>query len=96
MSVLLMPFRMETIAKARTGFEDALKKNGFSEDKKNVKIIYRNAQGSIPTLTQIVNYFIGEKVDLLATCTTLATITALQKNQKLSLFSRWYRQQPNV
>lgn len=40
------------------GFEDALKKNGFSEDKKTIRIEYRNAQQSIPTLTQIVNYFI--------------------------------------
>ncbi len=64
-------FEDATIAKARIGFTDALKKNGFSEDQKSVKIIYRNAQGSIPALTQIVNYFIGEKVSLMATCTTL-------------------------
>src|ERR1700760_586699 len=56
-------FEDATIAQARTGFTDALKQNGFSEDQKTVKIIYRNAQGNIPTLTQIVNYFIGEKVD---------------------------------
>src|SRR3954471_9194559 len=72
-------FEDATIAQARTGFVDALKKNGFSEEQKNVKIEYRNAQGDIPTLTQIVNYFVSEKVDLLATCTTLATITAIQK-----------------
>jgi putative ABC transport system substrate-binding protein len=79
-------FEDATIAKARTGFVDALKKNGFSEDQKNVKITYRNAQGDIPTLTQIVNYFIGEKVDLLATCTTLSTITALQKTKTIPVF----------
>ncbi len=79
-------FEDETIARARIGFADALKKNGFSEDQKNVKIIYRNAQGSIPTLTQIVNYFIGEKVDLLATCTTLSTITAIQKTKTIPVF----------
>lgn len=79
-------FEDATIAKARTGFVDALKKNGFSEDQKNVKIVYRNAQGSIPTLTQIVNYFIGEKVDLLATCTTLSTITAIQKTRTIPIF----------
>jgi putative ABC transport system substrate-binding protein len=79
-------FEDATIAKARTGFVDALKKNGFSEDQKNVKIVYRNAEGSIPTLTQIVNYFIGEKVDLLATCTTLSTITAIQKTKTIPIF----------
>jgi putative ABC transport system substrate-binding protein len=79
-------FEDATIARARTGFVDALKKNGFSEDQKNVKIDYRNAQGSIPTLTQIVNYFIGDKVDLLATCTTLSTITALQKTKTIPVF----------
>ncbi|WP_158795917.1 ABC transporter substrate-binding protein [Pedobacter sp. L105] len=79
-------FEDATIAKAHTGFVDALKKNGFSEGQHNVKIIYRNAQGSIPTLTQIVNYFIGEKVTLMATCTTLSTISALQKTKTIPIF----------
>jgi putative ABC transport system substrate-binding protein len=79
-------FEDATIAKARIGFTDALKKNGFSEDQKSVKIIYRNAQGSIPALTQIVNYFIGEKVSLMATCTTLSTISALQKTKTIPVF----------
>ncbi|WP_448699469.1 ABC transporter substrate-binding protein [Mucilaginibacter sp. AW1-3] len=78
-------FEDATIAQARTGFTDALKQNGFSEDQHNVKIEYHNAQGSIPTLTLIVNQFIGEKVDLLATCTTLSTITALQKTKDTDL-----------
>ncbi|MDB5118459.1 MAG: substrate-binding protein [Mucilaginibacter sp.] len=79
-------FEDATIAQARTGFTDALKKNGFSEDNKTVKIEYRNAQGNIPTLTQIVNYFISEKVDLLATCTTLSTVTAVQKTKTIPIF----------
>jgi putative ABC transport system substrate-binding protein len=80
-------FEDATIAQARTGFTDALKKNGFSEDQKTVKIEYRNAQDDIPTLTQIVNYFISEKVDLLATCTTLSTITAIQKTKTIPIFA---------
>ncbi|MEO6852277.1 MAG: ABC transporter substrate-binding protein, partial [Mucilaginibacter sp.] len=80
-------FEDVTISQARTGFTDALKKNGFSEDQKTVKIEYRNAQGDIPTLTQIVNYFISEKVDLLATCTTLSTITAVQKTKTIPIFA---------
>ena len=80
-------FEDATISQARTGFTDAMKKNGFSEDQKNIKIEYRNAQGDIPTLTQIVNYFISEKVDLLATCTTLSTITAIQKTKTIPVFA---------
>ena len=79
-------FEDATIAQACTGFTDALKKNGFSEEQHTVKIDYRNAQGDIPTLTQIVNYFISEKVDLLATCTTLSTITAAQKTKTIPIF----------
>jgi len=79
-------FEDASIAPARTGFVDALKKNGFSEEQKNVKIEYRNAQGSIPTLTQIVNYFVSQKVDLMATCTTLSSITAAQKTKSIPIF----------
>jgi putative ABC transport system substrate-binding protein len=79
-------FEDASIAPARTGFVDALKKNGFSEGQKNVKIEYRNAEQSIPTLTQIINYFISEKVDLLATCTTLSSITAAQKTSTIPIF----------
>jgi putative ABC transport system substrate-binding protein len=79
-------FEDATIAQAKNGFVDALKKNGFSEDQHNIKIEYRNAQGSIPTLTQIVNYFVSEKVDLLATSTTLATVAAIQKTKTIPIF----------
>ncbi|WDF53666.1 ABC transporter substrate-binding protein [Mucilaginibacter sp. KACC 22063] len=78
-------FEDATIAQARTGFTDALKQNGFSEDKHTVSIEYRNAQGSIPTLTQIVNQFVSEPVDLLATCTTLSTVTAAQKTKTIPI-----------
>jgi putative ABC transport system substrate-binding protein len=79
-------FEDATISQARIGFVAALKQNGFSEDQKNIKIEYRNAQGSIPTLTQIVNYFITEPVDLLATCTTLSSVTAVQKTKTIPIF----------
>jgi putative ABC transport system substrate-binding protein len=79
-------FEDATIAQAKNGFIDALKKNGFSEDQNNIKIEYRNAQGTIPTLTQIVNYFVSEKVDLLATSTTLATVAAIQKTKTIPIF----------
>lgn len=79
-------FEDATIAQARQGFADALATEGFSEEKGNIKIIYRNAQGDIPTLTQIVNYFISENVDLIGTSTTLATISAVQRNMEIPVF----------
>ncbi|MFB9844744.1 ABC transporter substrate-binding protein [Mucilaginibacter ginsenosidivorans] len=80
-------FEDATISQARTGFTDALKKSGFSEDQHTVKIEYRNAQGDIPTLTQIVNQFVSEKVDLMGTCTTLSTVSALQKTKTIPIFA---------
>ncbi len=79
-------FEDATIAQAKNGFVDALAKNGYSESKGNLKIEYKNAQGSIPTLTQIVNYFVSEPVDLLATSTTLSSVTASQKTKTIPIF----------
>jgi len=79
-------FEDASIAPARTGFVDALKKEGFSEEQKTIEIEYSNAQGSIPTLTQIVNRFVSQKVDLMATCTTLSSITAAQKTKTIPIF----------
>ncbi|TAF43889.1 MAG: ABC transporter substrate-binding protein, partial [Sphingobacteriales bacterium] len=60
-------------------------KNGFI-DGKNIHIVYKNAQGSIPTLGQILDYFVSQNVTLLATSTTLATLTAVQKTQSIPIF----------
>jgi putative ABC transport system substrate-binding protein len=79
-------FEDATIAQAKNGFVDALKKNGFSEEQKTVVIKYNNAEGSIPTLTQMVNQFVSDKVDLLATSTTLATVAAIQKTKTIPIF----------
>ena len=75
-----------TLSQARTGFTDALKKNGFSEAGKTVKINYQNAENSQPTLNQIVGKFVSDKVDLLATCTTLSTLTSIQKTKTIPIF----------
>jgi putative ABC transport system substrate-binding protein len=75
-----------SLAPADSGFYDALKKNGFSEANHTVKIIYRNAQGSPGTLTQIVNYFISKKVDLIATCPTASSIAAVQRTKTIPVF----------
>src|SRR5271169_3141585 len=79
-------FEDNTIAQAKQGFFDALKKNGFSEDQHTLNIIYRNAQGDIPKLTLSVKYFISQKVDLIATCPSLSTITAIQNTKDIPVF----------
>lgn len=76
-------FEDATIAQARQGYLDALKAAGYSEEKKTLQVLYRNAQGDIPTLLQATDYFLAQKVALIATCPTTATITALQKTQKI-------------
>lgn len=79
-------FEDATIKQAKNGFVDALSKNGFDEKKRTIQIIYKNAQGDIPTLTQIVDYFIAEKVDLMATNVTLATVAAARKTSIIPIF----------
>ena len=51
----------ETLAKAKKGFMDALAKEGYSEDKKNIEVIYKNAQGDQPTLLQSIDLLISKK-----------------------------------
>ncbi|HVZ98122.1 MAG TPA: ABC transporter substrate-binding protein [Chitinophagaceae bacterium] len=79
-------FEDNTIEQAKTGFTDALARNGFDEKNGTVKILYRNAQGNIPTLTQIINYFISENVNLIAANASLSAITAIQKTKTIPVF----------
>ncbi|MEP6948443.1 MAG: ABC transporter substrate-binding protein [Ginsengibacter sp.] len=79
-------FQDNTIEQAKIGFIDALKKNGFNEKDGTLKITYRNAQGNIPTLTQIINYFVADHVTLIAANTSLSTITAIQKTKTVPIF----------
>jgi putative tryptophan/tyrosine transport system substrate-binding protein len=73
----------ETLAQAKKGFFDALEKKGYSETTGTLRVLYRNAQGDQPTLIQACDYLISEKVDLLATNTTLSTITAVQRTREI-------------
>ena len=75
-----------TIGKAKQGFFDALKKNGFSEEQKTINVIYRNAQGSDITLNQIIQYCKAQKPTLVATCPTTPTIAALQNIKDVPVF----------
>jgi putative tryptophan/tyrosine transport system substrate-binding protein len=79
-------FQDNTIEQAKTGFIDALRTEGFDEKNGTLKIIYRNAQGSIPTLTQIINYFISQNVSLIAANPSLSTITAVQNTKTIPIF----------
>lgn len=79
-------FEDDTIEKAKEGFLDALAEAGFSEAEGTIRLIYRNAQSDIPTLSQIVNYMISQEVDLMATNPTLSTVTALQRTKEIPVF----------
>ena len=75
-----------TLSQAKDGFVTALKDKGFSAEQKNIEFKFGNAQQSIPTLTTIVNQYVSDKVDLLATSTTLATVAAIQKTKTIPIF----------
>ena len=79
-------FQDNTIAMAKQGFFDALQQNGFDEKKGTIEVIYRNAQGDIPTLTQITKYMISQEPALIATCPSLSTITAIQNTKSIPVF----------
>lgn len=79
-------FQDNTIEQAKTGFIDALQQEGFDEKKGTLKIIYRNAQGSIPTLTQIIKYFVSQPVTLIAANPSLSAITAVQSTKDIPIF----------
>lgn len=79
-------FEDSTIGQAKDGFLAALAEAGFSEEKQTIKLLYRNAQGDIPTLTQIIKYFISQNVTLLATNPTLSTVTAVQNTKDIPVF----------
>ncbi len=75
-----------TLKLATDGFMQALADSGFSEEKGSLKVIYRNAQGDIPALTQIVQYFISKQVALIAANPTTATIAAVQATPSIPVF----------
>ncbi|MBK7406939.1 MAG: ABC transporter substrate-binding protein [Saprospirales bacterium] len=79
-------FEDNTLAQAKDGFLAALKDGGFSEEAGTLDLIYRNAQGDIPTLTQIVKYFTSQQVTLIASNPSISTITALQNTDEIPVF----------
>lgn len=75
-------FEDETIKQAKKGFFKALLDSGFVADS-SFNIIDRNAQGDLPTLSQIIDLFVSKPVDLIVANTTLSTITAVQKTNSI-------------
>ncbi|MCU0446813.1 MAG: hypothetical protein MUE85_18040 [Microscillaceae bacterium] len=80
-------FEDETLAQARVGFFAALAKAGYAEKNNTLRVIYRNAQGDVPTLIQAIDYCLSEKVAFLAACPTLAVVTAMQKTKQVPVCS---------
>ena len=76
----------ETLAQARKGFFTALGDSGFKESDHTLEMIYRNAQGDQPTLLQACDYLLSQKPDLIATCPTLSTITAVKRTSDVPVF----------
>ena len=79
-------FEDSTIEQAKEGFLAALKEGGFSEEDQTLEVIYRNAQGDIPTLTQIVKYFTTQNVKLIGSSPSLSTIAAIQNTKEIPIF----------
>lgn len=64
---------------------DAVKKAFPNIDlEKPLTLTYRNAQGDAATLNQILDSFIGDRVLLIAANTTVPTVAAVQKTEKLT------------
>ena len=78
-------FEDPTIAQAKAGFFDALQKAGYSDKAGTIRVVYRNAQGDIPTLVQACDYFISAKVSMVASNVTLSTVTALQRTSEIPI-----------
>lgn len=76
-------FKDETIEQAKLGFFAALSTYGYSEDSGTIKVIYRNAQGDLPTLKQSIDFFVSQKVALIATNATQATISTVQTTKEI-------------
>jgi len=79
-------FEDATIAQARQGFVDALRDSGYSEADGTLTLLHRNAQGDAATLNQIISYFNSQRVDIIGTSTTLATLAAIQRSRDIPVF----------
>lgn len=68
----------------RAGILQGLKENGF-EEKKNLKVIYENAQGNLAVSTQIANKLLSEKPDVCVSISTPSSQTLFFAAKKAGL-----------
>ncbi len=67
---------------AYRGFVNALKDKGYV-DGQNMTLDYRNAQGSMDTLSSIADYFVGQNVDLILAIATPSAQTIAAKTETI-------------
>lgn len=79
-------FEDATIADARKGFVDALAEHGYREKDGTIEILYKNAQGDMATMNQIVSFMQTKSVEGIGTSTTLATLAAIQRIKEIPVF----------
>jgi len=79
-------FEDATIADARKGFVDALSEEGYDESKGTLSMIYKNAQGDMGTMNQIVSLMQAEEVACIGTSTTLSTLAVAQRIKDIPIF----------
>lgn len=79
-------FSDPSLQKARIGFYDALKQNGFSSEAGTLQSVYTNAEGSIDKLNQNIQSLLAQNVDLIATCPTIAAQTTIQATKQVPIF----------
>jgi len=75
-----------SLDEARFGFLDALKEAGYEEGKGTLRVLYRNAGGDAAALTQILDYFIGQKAKLIGANTTQVMIAAANRTKEIPIF----------
>ncbi len=75
----------ETMDQARQGFFQALADSGYAPEQGTLEVLYRNAQNDLSVLSQIADFFVGKKVDLIATCPSVSTITACKRTKDIPI-----------
>lgn len=80
-------FQDNTLELAKDGFFDALEKEGYSEGKKTLQVIYRNAEGMESLLLPAIQYMESQNVLLIATCPSITTLIAYKNTVNIPIFA---------
>jgi putative ABC transport system substrate-binding protein len=74
------------------GLKDGLKELGF-EDGRQVRVVYQDAQGDVPTLQTIARKYVADKVNVIVPLTTpglVATAKIVQGTDRVVVFTQVY------